>query len=134
MKWSGPTAHAPAWSRPERDEAMTQSADPFPDLADLTAILAAILEGPGPARGSLTVMNRERSPDASTSPTEVVTCQKAGGGLVRLFCKYAAGRNHDAHGHRGGVAYEARVYVNILTPLRVTVPRFYGGHFGGPHG
>src|SRR5438552_1397274 len=120
MWWSGPPARPPTWtwSWPGRAEGMSRPSDPFPGLADLTARLAAVLDGQGAARGALTVIEREQSPYASTFPTEVVTCRTAAGATLRLFCKYAAGRNHHhAHGHRGGVAYEARVYRNVLTPL-----------------
>jgi aminoglycoside phosphotransferase (APT) family kinase protein len=79
----------------------------------------------------LTILDREPSPYTSTFPSEVVTCRTAGGAMLRLFCKHAAGRNHQAHGHRGGVAYEARVYRSVLAPLGVPVPLCYGGYSDG---
>lgn len=39
-----------------------------------------------------------------------------------LFCKYEGGFEHSAHGHRGGVSYEARVYEDILGPGGYTTP------------
>jgi hypothetical protein len=110
---------------------MPRPSDPFPDLADLTARLAAVLDGRGPVRGALTILDRKPSPYTSTFPSEVVTCRTAGGATLRLFCKHAAGRDHHAHGHRGGIAYEAQVYRKVLTPLGVTVPHFYGGYSDG---
>lgn len=41
---------------------------------------------------------------------------------VEIFCKYEGGFEHSAHGHRGGVRYEARVYQEILTPGGYTTP------------
>jgi aminoglycoside phosphotransferase (APT) family kinase protein len=79
----------------------------------------------------LTVLQREPSAYTSTFPSEVVTCRTAGGATLRLFCKHAAGRNHHAHGHRGGVAYEAQVYGRVLSVLGAPVPRCYGVDFGG---
>src|SRR5947207_1239024 len=100
--------------------------EPFPDLADLTARLSAVLDGAAPGRAPVTVLEREPNPFASTFPSEVVVCRTADGETRRLFCKYAAERDHKAHGHRGGVAYEARVYGRVLTPLGVTIPHFHG--------
>jgi hypothetical protein len=108
--------------------------DAFPDLATLSARLSAILGGEAPPRGSVTVLEREPSPYASTFPIEVVTCRMSGGSLLRLFCKYAAGRDHNAHGHRGGVAYEADVYRRVLEPRGAATPRFYGSFAAGPDG
>ncbi len=53
----------------------------------------------------------------STSPNEVVTCQWANDSKSRVFIKYEAGHSHDSFGHRGGVAYEAEVYRNLLQSL-----------------
>jgi aminoglycoside phosphotransferase (APT) family kinase protein len=61
----------------------------------------------------------------------VVTCRTVGGATLRLFCKHTAGRSHHAHGHRGGVAYEAEVYRSLLAPLGVPVPRCYGAYSDG---
>ena len=83
----------------------------------------------------MTVVNRLRNPHASTFPSEVVTCRVGGGGRLRLFCKYGTGRdNHRAHGHRGGVDYEAEVYRRVLAPAGLPVPRFYGAAAAGPAG
>jgi hypothetical protein len=98
----------------------------LPDPVTLAARLASLLSGGDSARGAVTVLRREPSPYASTFPSEVVTCRIDGGEVLRLFCKYAAGMNHNAHGHRGGVAYEAEVYRSVLAPLGAPVPRFYG--------
>jgi hypothetical protein len=111
---------------------MAKAFDVFPNSTNLAARLGASLDGPGPLREALTVLEREPSPYASTAPSEVVTCRTADGALLRLLCKYAAsGGEHRAYGHRGGVVYEARVYRDVLIPLGVTVPRFYGGHGEG---
>ncbi len=96
---------------------------PLPSLEALTAGLGAALNGaaPGPVR----VLARRPNPVDATFPSEVVTC-RAGGEELRLLCKYAAGRNHDAHGHRGGVGYEAEVYRQVLGRVPGSAPRFFG--------
>jgi hypothetical protein len=62
----------------------------------------------------------------STFPNEVVTCRSADGKKRRLFIKYAAGREHDAFGHRGGIAYEAEVYARILNSYPNFRPKSLG--------
>src|SRR5947208_9976074 len=81
----------------------------FPDRKTLEAALTAMGGG-----GPVAVLLRRRNEYASTFPTEVVTCRLADGTERRLFCKYAAGRSQRDHGHRGDVAYEARVYRHLL--------------------
>ena len=110
---------------------MPMMSRPLPDPASLAASLAAVLNGRDQAPRAVTLLGRESCPFASTYPCEVVTCQLAGGPPLRLFCKHAAGMNHNAHGHRGGVGYEAAVYREVLVPLGVKVPRFYGEYYDG---
>lgn len=54
-------------------------------------------------------------------PKEVVTLSVAGRTL-EVFCKYECGFDHSAHGHRGGVTYEARVYLEVLGPGGYSTP------------
>src|SRR4051812_35650291 len=105
-RWCGPPERPPTWPWPRRGEVMPRPSDPFPDLADLTARLAAVLDGRSSVRGGLTILDRKPSPYTSTFPSEIVTCRTDGGATLRVFCKHAAGRSHHAHGHRGGIAYE----------------------------
>ena len=101
-------------------------ASPFPDLQALTAGLQALLRRDRPGGGTLTVLRREPNVYESTFPSEVVTCRLADGSWRRLFCKYSADLDNSDHGHRGGVAYEAEVYRQVLRPSRALTPRFYG--------
>jgi aminoglycoside phosphotransferase (APT) family kinase protein len=100
----------------------------LPDLAALTAGLTRALQTVGDGDGPLTVVERRRNPNTSTFPSEVVTCRLGNDGELRLFCKYGAGRDHNAHGHRGGVAYEAEVYQHVVDPSRLPAPRYHGTH------
>src|SRR5438128_5539631 len=95
---------------------------PLPDLATLTARLNTLREGDGLVPRPVTILSREKNFYASTFPSEVVTCRLADGQERRLLCKYAGGRNHNAHGHRGGVGYEADIYRRVLRPLGISVP------------
>ncbi len=100
----------------------------FPDLGTLTRVLTSVLQRNGCVRNGLTVLARRASPRASTFPSEIVTCRTDKGKRLRLYCKYSSGYMHTCRDPRQGIAYEVEVYRNVLTPLRTTIPRFYGAH------
>jgi hypothetical protein len=74
------------------------------------------------------LLDRHVHRESSTFPIEVVTCRIDAGERLELLCKYSANREHDAHGHRGGVAYEASVYRHVLRSCGLSVPRFRGSY------
>lgn len=96
-----------------------------PDLQTLTAVLRSLLIENGPCKGELSIVHREPTCQG-TFPKEVVTCSLGDGREFRLFCKYEMGCNHNAFGHRGGVAHEATVYQELLHPLALSTPWLYG--------
>jgi len=103
----------------------------FPDLATLSASLTSMLSRDLPeADGALTIVDRRPTPHATTFPVEIVTCRLGDGSELRLFCKHSAGKDSSAYQHRGGVAYEALVYQDVLEPLRrplgLSTCRYYG--------
>ncbi len=98
----------------------------LPDSRTLTAHLTAVLSTNGGPQA--TVLDRKRPRYMSTFPNEIVTCQLGDGSERRLFCKYEAGRDHTSYGHRGGLAYEAKVYRHVLRPLKTFRPAFIGEH------
>jgi hypothetical protein len=100
----------------------------LPDDDALAAGLTNALADPHSER--VTIISRQRNPNASAFPSEMVTCRLANGEHLRLFCKYDNGRDHGAHGHRGGVAYEAEVYRDVLAPAALEVPHFYAAAAG----
>ena len=100
-------------------------------MKELTAALSSVLHNNGFIDGSLTVFNRRPNRYGSTFPTEVVTCRPNGGGrMLRLFVKYGAREFDSVYGHRGNVSYEANVYRDVLAPLQVSTPTFYGAYEG----
>lgn len=105
---------------------LQMAAADFPDLDLLTVGLTAVL--PGHATGGITVLHREPASHASTFPAEVVTCRCGDNREVRLYCKYGTDCGNEAHGHRGGVAYEANVYQRVLQPVKVSVAPFHGAY------
>jgi hypothetical protein len=91
--------------------------------SELDQSLAGLLRN---AVGASKVRITARSPNAytSTAKTEIVTC-RADGRTIDLLCKWGETVSH-GHPHRHGLAHEARVYREVLTPLGTTTPRFYG--------
>jgi len=102
--------------------------DVLPDLEGLTIGLTTVLSSNGAARGSLSVLHRERSPYSTTFPCEIVTCRLEDGSELQLFCKYTGDIDYTGHGHRGRVKREIAVYRDVLQPLDLSQPRFYGGY------
>lgn len=98
-----------------------------PESDELSATLTNLLARTASLDGPLTVLHRETVVQG-TFPKEIVTCRLNDGRTTRLLCKYEAGYNHNAHGHRRGVAHEAAVYQNVLQPLGVSAPKVYGVH------
>lgn len=74
------------------------------------------------------VLSREPNVYTSTFPTETVTCRIGGSRTVSLFCKYGPTVYESGYGHRGGIAYEAAVYRDVLSRASTTVPRYIGEH------
>ena len=97
--------------------------DLLPDLPTLTHRLKSALNGAG---AHFYILERKRPRYMSTFPNEIVTCKNVSGNVRRLFCKYEAGRNHNSHGHRGGLAYEAEIYRHVLSPFKTLRPAFIG--------
>ncbi len=98
-----------------------------PESDELSATLTSLLTRTAALDGPLTVVHRQTVVQG-TFPKEIVTCRLHDGRTRRLLCKYEAGYNHNAHGHRRGVAHEVAVYQQVLQPLGVSAPRVYGVH------
>jgi len=96
----------------------------YPDLPALTRGLQAALELPD----GVAVVQRVPNRRPHTFPSEVVKCRLADGRELSLFAKYQAGAGNPAHGHRGGVAYEADVYRHVLRSSSSSTPRFHGSY------
>jgi aminoglycoside phosphotransferase (APT) family kinase protein len=98
------------------------AASPYPDTESLLAVLESLFRRSGTA----SVLNRRPIVPPMTFPTEIVTFRLDQKRALKLFCKYEAGRNHNAFGHRGGLEYEAEVYRLVLAPLKSTTPKSFG--------
>jgi hypothetical protein len=84
--------------------------------------------------GELELIDRRGGDFGATFPTEVLTCRVQSGGEVELLVKRAEGIDHYAYGHRGGVAYEALVYAEVLEPLGLSTPKLYAWQADGDPG
>lgn len=99
---------------------------PIPELDALSTELESAITIGGVLSGELKVVSRQANEFYSTFPSEVITCRFDGKREIRLFCKYSADLDHEAHGHRGGVVYEAEVYRQLLQDLDLSSPTLYG--------
>ena len=106
----------------------------LPDRRTLATRLANVFNGNGSPRRRVAILARGRPEMMSTFPNEVVKCRLPDGRARRVFIKYEAGRRHDAFGHRGGVAYEAAVYRQVLGALPGFRPRCLGTDFDSKSG
>lgn len=101
----------------------------LPSGRELAAGLARAVDG-RPGEGGR-VVARAHNPYSSTFASELVAYRPAGRpAALRLFIKYGDGPYDPGFGHRGGVAYEARVYREVLSPLGVSVPPYLGTYRG----
>lgn len=91
----------------------------------LVAKLTGVLNEHGVTKQPVTVIGREQNIYTSTFPSEIVACRLADGRELELFCKYGSKVN-DSYEHKGNVAYEASVYRQVLGPLQISTPRFFG--------
>jgi hypothetical protein len=105
---------------------MQPGVERLPDDRALDDVLPSILGCNG---DGVIMISRMAAPNASTFPSEIVTCRlEPSGRELQLLFKYGSPEPDVCFGHRGGVSYEARVYRQLLDPLRASVPRFYGSH------
>jgi hypothetical protein len=98
----------------------------LPGDDSLRAGLESVLEAQGQLDGELAIQAREKNTYTSTFPSEIVACRIGSGPVIRLFLKYSAHRENEAHGHRGGVGYEAKVYRELLSHLDISIAQLYG--------
>src|SRR6266511_3800479 len=100
----------------------------LPDLQTLAARLTAALGGGVSLDQPVVILDRSLPRMMSTFPNEIVTLRWRDDRARRVFIKYEGGRTHNAFGHRGGVAYEAEVYRQVLRFWPESPPRFLGAH------
>jgi len=106
----------------------------FPSSKELVTGLSSVLHRNKLAVGSVVLLDRKHNPYHSTFGSEIVTCRingHNGAERIRFFVKYGAGRFDGVYGHRGNIAYEARVYRDVLQGLLMSTPRFYGAYKSG---
>jgi hypothetical protein len=76
--------------------------------------------------GVAAIVQRGELPAAGGADCEIVTCRMADGSLRRLFCKFGPVGESAGPAQCSGVAYEARVYDQLLPAWQDEVPRLYG--------
>lgn len=116
-----------------RAHAMNPSAAGVPDTPRLEAALRNVLSGSGRRTVEVEVLAREANDYASTFPSEIVTCRVGDRPPTTIFCKYGPDESswddyHFLGGHRRGVHHESAVYREILGPLGVSSPHYFGAY------
>ena len=115
-------------------EAVDAGLTRFPDPSSLLAGLASVLCGNAAASDHVTLIERRPNGYASTFPSEIVTVRIGKDETRTVFCKYDRPIDHDAHGHRHALSYEAAVYDRVLSQAGTAGPRLYGVHEAPPSG
>jgi hypothetical protein len=109
----------------------------YPSTRALSRRLASTLIAGRVAGAGVAILERKPQERASTFPSEVVTFRTTDGREAVTWCKYSRGRGepawHRAHGHRGGLNYEANVYKQVIEPLQLPTVRLLGAA-GTKHG
>lgn len=100
-----------------------------PTLESLQSALTEILGALQPQ-----VLDRKTSVHSSSHPSEVVTCELADGSSSKLLIKYSGFDERESFGHRGGVAYEAMVYRDVLSRVALPSARWYGNYYESASG
>ena len=72
--------------------------------------------------GAAAIMQRVELPAPSSADCEIVACRMPDGSLRQLFCKFGPLAEVQPPTHHFGVAYEARVYDQLLPAWREDVP------------
>ena len=95
----------------------------LPDTGTLLHYLSALLSK---REDQIDIISREPFINTSTFPVEIVTCKIEGGKTFDFFCKYLGGMGPNNYGHRGGVEYEAKIYLEILEKVSLSKIKYYG--------
>ena len=100
-------------------------------LNELERALRHVLGSRGAASTFVDIVDCKANINTSRFESRIVTCRMRDDLHLRLLCKYHDIESYTdyGHGHRGGVLYEADVYRDILEPLPITTPPFFGRYF-----
>ena len=76
--------------------------------------------------GAAAILDRGEAPPSNRSECEIVTCRMPDGSRQRFFCKFGPLAEVAHPADRYGVAYEARVYDQLLSVWPGDVPHLHG--------
>ena len=99
----------------------------LPSSDELGSAPTSVLQQTFRWSGPVSILERRDNIYASSSPSKIVTCELKPGCTVRVWCKYGelvvARQNHLA-----GTAGEEVVYRQVLEPLAIGKPAFFGSY------
>jgi thiamine kinase-like enzyme len=109
--------------------AVHQNKIQIPDTEAVESALRSAVAQQGCDLDIVEIVERQPSVYASTYPLEILTCKFSDGKERKIICKrQVKHRPASGHGHRGGVAYEATIYREILQHAQVPTPQFIGAY------
>jgi hypothetical protein len=98
-----------------------------PSRAALKRGLGEVLAAEVAAHGPLRIQHRRENPRVSSYVADILHVRFADGHREQLLCKFAHGRELTPPTPHHGLAYEARVYADVLGPCPLESPRVFGG-------
>jgi len=79
--------------------------------------------------GPVTISHRGKNDYTSTHPSEIIRCRLAGGMEREVFLKYEIESHSKIDDHRNNLKYESNVYRQVLSPVGMSTPKYYGSYF-----
>ena len=98
----------------------------LPDNAQLAVTLTDLIEKKMAERGEVVVLKREKNSYTSTHPSEIITYEINGIIQKRLFLKYEFEDYAVVNDHRKNLRHESSIYSDVLTPIKMSIPEYYG--------
>ena len=95
----------------------------LPDNGILSKYFSNILAKEG---APIKIVSRKEFPDNSTFPVELITCKTNHNGIITLFCKYLGGLQQNNFEFTNKLAYEAKLYAEVLEEISLSKVTYYG--------
>jgi len=102
--------------------------DYLPSDARLEEALGEIFAHEFSGKTHVSISEREKNIYTSTHPSEIVKCTLPGKVERKLFLKYEIESFSEINDHRKNLDYEINIYRQVLSPIAMSTPKYYGSH------